>query len=117
MFFSAVQKPGSGKPGWLRHNHPQRPEILKLLGEALHHAGEVLRHRTLEWPESSPDDIDRRIFEFLRESQAWFFLLDNLLNEGEDPRSSLQPLIESRLRLGLAIFHASRQLPSQIQQV
>lgn len=115
LFFSAVQRPGSGMPGWLRKQHPQRPEILKLLAEALHHAGEVLRHRTLEWPDSAPDDVDRRIFEFLQESQAWFSLLESLLNEGDDPRNALQPLIESRLRLGLQIFHSSRHIPSQMQ--
>ncbi|MBK8803858.1 MAG: hypothetical protein IPN71_17775 [Fibrobacteres bacterium] len=115
LFFSAVQRPGPGMPGWLRNNHAQRPEILRLLAEALHHAGEVLRHRKLEWPDSAPDDVDRRIFEFLQESQSWFGLLECLLNEGDDPRSALQPLIEARLRLGLAIFHSSRHMPSQMQ--
>lgn len=114
LFFSAVQRPANGKPAWLRNNNSQRPEILRLLEEAIHHAGEVLRHRKLEWPDSAPDDVDQRIFDFLQESRAWFSLLENLLAEGEDPRGSLQPLIESRLRLGLQIFHSSRHAPTQI---
>lgn len=114
MFFSAAQRTSVGRPPWLRAHGNGRQEILHLLDEALHHGSEVLRLRHLEWPDSTPEDIDRKLVDFLDEMRTWFLLLEKLVSGGEDPRNAIQPLLESRLRLGLQLFHSARHAPPNL---
>jgi hypothetical protein len=107
LFFSAAQRAQGGKPAWLRSGH-DLSGIVAILDEALHHARETLRERNLEWPEDHPDDSDRKLEKFLAEMICWFRLLEGLSPGGDDPRPPLRGLVESRLRLGQQLFHASR---------
>lgn len=108
LFFSAANRSHNGKPLWLRNQGGGRKEILELLEEALFHAGEVARARTLEWPGEVADEADEAMLGFLEEIKAWFSLLESLVVGGDDPRPGIAPLLESRIRHGLRLFHTSR---------
>lgn len=108
LIFSAAQRQSSGKPTWIRPGSPDVASILDLLGEAIYHSRETLRLRTMEWPDSAPDESDRKLENFLVELRDWFKLLSELVAGQDDPRSQLQPLLEARLRLGQQLFHSSR---------
>lgn len=108
LFFSAAQRSAGGKPTWLRTGSTDLVGILAILDEALHHARETLRERSMEWPEDHADDSDRKLEKFLVEIGDWFRLMEHLVAGGEDPRPALRPLLESRMRLGQQLFHASR---------
>lgn len=106
LIFSAAQKQSSGKPCWIRPGSPDLATILDLLAEAIYHSQETLRLRTMEWPDSVPDESDNRIEDFLVELREWYRLLGQLVDD--DPRAQLQPLLEARLRMGQQLFHSSR---------
>jgi hypothetical protein len=108
LIFSAAQRQTSGKPTWIRPGSPDVASILDLLGEAIYHSRETLRQRTMEWPDSAPDESDKKLERFLVELREWFLLLNQIVVGAEDPRPHLQPLLEARLRLGQQLFHASR---------
>ena len=108
LIFSAAQRQSAGKPTWIRPGSPDVASILDLLAEAIYHSQETLRMRALEWPDASPDDSDRKLQDFLVELRRWFQLLGQLVSGPDDPRAQLQPLLESRLRLGQHLFHSSR---------
>jgi len=112
MFFSAASRSHNGKPLWLRSQGGSRKEIVALLTEAMYHAHEVARLRELEWPEFSDDEADQAMLGFLDEIQAWFHLLEHLTAGGDDPRPGIAPLLESRIRVGLRLFHTSRHVQS-----
>ena len=108
MFFSAASRSANGKPVWIRTQGGGRKEIMATLTDAIFHAREVARGRTLEWPEAHADEADQVMLAFLEETKAWFTLLDSLAPGGEDPRPGISPLLESRIRHGLRLFHTSR---------
>lgn len=110
MFFSAASRNHNGKPLWIRTQGGGRKEIVSILTEALYHAREVDRSRDLEWPETKADEADQEMLGFLEEAHAWFHLLDNLVTGGDDPRTGIIPLLESRIRHGLRLFHTGRHL-------
>lgn len=107
-FFSAAQRSVNGKPLWSRSQGGGRRELLSILGDALFHAREVARDRSLEWPETKSDAGDKALLDFLDETKAWFELLENLASGGEDPRAGLSSLLEGRIRYGLRLFHTGR---------
>jgi hypothetical protein len=108
MFFSAAQRNQNGKPLWSRSQGSGRRELLSILTDALYHAHEVARERSLEWPDSKADEADKALLGFLVEIQAWFSLLEKVTPGGEDPRAALSPLLEGRIRYGLRLFHTGR---------
>lgn len=108
MFFSAAQRSLNGKPLWSRSQGGGRRELLSILNDALFHAREVARDRSLEWPETKSDVGDKALFEFLDETKAWFELLEKLAPGGEDPRAGIATLLEGRIRYGLRLFHTGR---------
>ena len=108
MFFSAASRTQNGKPTWARTQGGGRRELVAILDEALHHAREVDRERLLEWPDTHPEDADRALLSMLEELQAWFALFESVATGGDDPRPSLSPLLEARIRHGLRLFHTGR---------
>ena len=110
MFFSAASRSHNGKPLWIRNQGGGRKEIVAVLAEALYHAREVDRGRILEWPDTAADEADTAMLGFLEEIGIWFELLENLSAGGDDPRAGLAPLLESRIRHGLRLFHTSRHV-------
>jgi|GEM_PF-1282022 hypothetical protein len=112
MFFSAASRNHNGKPLWLRSQGGGRKEILGLLEEAIYHAREVDRLRELEWPEILADEADDSMLGFLDEIFTWFQLLERLIPGGDDPRPGIAPLLESRIKVGLRLFHSSRHVQS-----
>lgn len=116
LLFSAAQRLISGKPAWIRPAGNARIEILKLVEEAIYHAEETLRGRHLEWPGSDSDDSDAQLRDFLVEIRDWFRILEHMVPGGEDIRSSIQLLVETRMKLGQQLFHSSRHpMPAQAQ--
>jgi hypothetical protein len=112
MFFSAASRSHNGKPLWIRNQGGGRKGIVAILSEAMYHAKEVARLRELEWPEIAADEADLAMLGFLEEIQAWFHLLEHLTPGGDDPRPGITPLLESRIRVGLRLFHTSRHVQS-----
>ena len=108
LLFSAAQRQVSGKPGWIRPGSPDVASILELVAEAIYHSREALRNRAMEWPDTAPDDSDRKLECFLVEMNDWFLLLSRLVAGEDDPRPQIQPLLEARLRMGQQLFHSSR---------
>lgn len=108
MFFSAAQRNHNGKPLWSRNQGSGRRELLSILNDALFHAREVARDRSLEWPEIKSDAGDKALYEFLDETKAWFELLERVASGGEDPRTGIATLLEGRIRYGLRLFHTGR---------
>lgn len=108
LFFSAASRTHAGKPLWLRNQGGGRKEILEILDDALFHARETGRSRLLEWPGETADEADEAMLAFLEEIRAWFGLLESLVPAGDDPRPGLAPLLESRIRHGLRLYHTSR---------
>lgn len=117
LLFSAAQRQVSGKPTWLRPATGARSEILDIIEEAIYHADETLRLRSLEWPDSSPDESDAQLRDFLVEIRDWFRILEHSIPGGDDPRPGIQPLLEARMRLGQQLFHSSRHpVPTRAPQ-
>jgi hypothetical protein len=116
LLFSAAQRQVSGKPAWIRAAGNARAEILSLVEEAIYHADETLRLRSLEWPDSRADQSDSQLRDFLVEIRDWFRILEHSVPGGDDPRAGIQPLLEARMRLGQQLFHSSRHpMPAHAQ--
>ncbi len=86
----------------LRHQH----------AEALYHAREVLRVRSLEWPTSRSQPIDQEILDFLEELQHWITLISCVGSNREGFLIPLVELFERRVQSRMHLTHRMPHLPA-----